>query len=224
MKRSIAVLSLLLMLLVVPVAVAATSFDVYYDLDGVIKSPPPETVPGASSASCISAFLLSRGPGIAATALTNGFSANEWNMADPSMESALDVDAYFQFGLNVKNGHTASLESLDLSLRRSAKNGPMNYALYVSLDDFATPGVLVDTWTYRGRVSGTAPAIDPVSDIPHYYMDFDLAGRPNTTTSPGDPIPTIDLTEFDELQNISGDTDVTFRLFAWGNASTTETN
>ncbi|NLN27112.1 MAG: hypothetical protein GX161_02755, partial [Firmicutes bacterium] len=49
-------------------------------------------------------------------------------------------------------------------------------------------------------------------------------GRPNETTSPGDPVPTIDLTAISALQNIPGGTDVTFRIYAWCDSSTTKTN
>jgi hypothetical protein len=164
---------------------------------------------------------LTRGPGINAASLTNGFSADMWNRATPSLETAVVNGDYFQWGLSVAPGYVSSLSTLDLSLRRSAAAAPMNMQLQASLDDFATPGIVISSFNYFGRTSGTAP-VDPIA--PYAYMTTDVPGRPNMTTSPGDPIPTVDLTTFASLQNLPGGSTVKFRLFAWGNASTTATN
>ena len=100
----------------------------------------------------------------------------------------------------------------------------MYFELQASFDKFASPGITVDSFTYYGRTSGTAPDPCPLDNDPYYYMHSDLAGRGNTATSPGDPIPTVDLTAFPELQDIPGGTNVIFRLYAWGNEKTTPTN
>jgi hypothetical protein len=55
-------------------------------------------------------------------------------------------------------------------------------------------------------------------------MHSDLPGRPNTTSSPGDPIPTIDLSKFAQLQNIPAGTQVTFRLYTWATYDTMESS
>src|SRR5690606_29321916 len=117
-----------------------------------------------------------------------------WNRTDPSLETAMETDAYYQFGLEVAEGYIASLSSLDLSLRRSGVNAPMNMALYASLDGFVSSAIEIQQFNYYGRVSGTPPPNDPLLDDPFYYMEADLPGRPNDSNSPGDPIPTVTLT------------------------------
>jgi hypothetical protein len=103
------------------------------------------------------------------------------------------------------------------------------------LDNFATPGITIlprglvwsvlgltnsSTFQYLGRTSPTAPA----SVLPYDWLVKDVGGRPDTTTTPGDSIPTIDLTGIPELQNLNGPATVTFRLYGWGNASTADSN
>jgi hypothetical protein len=194
----------------------------YYDLAGIPNAAIP-TWSATSVAPGLTGFDLSRGAGVTASNLTNGFSANGWH-GKTSLQDAVSLGAYFQFGLGVNNGFNASLSSLDLSLRRSAVAAPMNMQVQASLDGFATEGIVISSFNYFGRTSGSAPNPDPLLDDPFYYMTNDLPGRPNTTTSPGDAIPTIDLTSFAALQNLQGGSQVTFRLFAWGNDSTVSTN
>src|SRR5690606_18674788 len=142
---------------------------------------------------------------------------------------------YIGFDLIVQPGFIASLSSVDLTLRRSATNGPMFFELQYSFDNFATPGTKIVDLTYRGRSSGASA---PTSTDPAEYMKFgapdsyldpfdlppDLGGQSSGASDPGNPMPTIDLSAIAELQNIPGDTTVTFGLFGWGNASTTATN
>lgn len=194
----------------------------YYDLAGIPNAPVP-TWSATSVAPGLTGIDLSRGAGVIAGNLTNGFSASGWN-GKTSLQAAVNLDAYFQFGLGVNNGFNASLSSLDLSLRRSAVAAPMNMQVQASLDGFATEGIVISSFNYFGRTSGSPPAVDPLLNDPFYYMTNDLPGRPNSTTSPGDAIPTIDLTSFAALQNLQGGSQVTFRLYAWGNDSTVSTN
>jgi hypothetical protein len=193
---------------------------VSYNLSGVANSPVPSVAPSPAAVGVVGENLT-RGAGINPVGLTNGFSADAWNRATPSLETAVTNGDFFQWGLSVAPGYVASLSTLDLSLRRSAVAAPMNMQLQASLDGFATPGIVISSFNYFGRTSGTAP-VDPIA--PYAYMTTDVPGRPNTTTSPGDPIPTVDLTTFSALQNVPAGTMVTFRMYAWGNASTTATN
>lgn len=196
---------------------------VYYDLMGVIHTPAPKSVPASTVVDGLTALDLTRGPGINPASLNNGFSADHWHNSR-SREDALAIGAYFQFGFKIQQGYTVSLSTLDFTLRRSAVTAPMNIEVQVSLDGFQTPGIVVANLTYLGRTSGTAPAVDPLKTDPYYYMKNDLPGRPNEVTSVGDPVPTIDLSGIAALQNIPGGTEVTFRIYAWGNDRTTETN
>lgn len=171
----------------------------------------------------ISGLDLTRGAGATAASLTNGFSANAWD-GTTSRELAIDRNAYFQFGMSINVGSTASLSTLDLSLRRSAIAAPMNFQLQASLDNFASSRIELSTFNYFGRTSGTAPAVDPLLTDPFFYMTNDLPGRPNTTTSPGDAIPTVNLSTVAALQNLAEGSQVTFRLYAWGDSATVSTN
>ncbi len=201
----------------------AQPFSVYYDVVGLTTSTIPLSLAAQTTGAGIAAMDLTRGAGINPAALTNGFSADGWEKAT-SRQAALATGAFFQFGFSVQPGTTASLSALDMSLRRSAANAPMNIEVQASFDNFATPGITIATFTYFGRTSGTRPTPDPLLNDPFYYMSKDLPGHPNTTTSPGDPISTIDLTKYAALQNLPEGSVVSFRLYAWGNTSTTSTN
>lgn len=207
-------------LIALSIAPAQAAVLASYNLSGVPNSPVA-SVASSPSPVGITGVDLTRGPGINAAGLTNGFSADTWNRATPTLETAVANGDYFQWGLGVAPGYVTSLSTLDLSLRRSAVAAPMNMQLQASLDNFATPGIVISSFNYYGRTSGTAP-VDPIA--PYAYMTTDVPGRPNGTTAPGDPIPTVNLTPFASLQNLPGGTSVKFRLYAWGNASTAATN
>jgi hypothetical protein len=197
---------------------AATLVD--YNLSGVANTAVPNVAASPSPVG-ITNIPLTRGAGVNAAPLTNGFSGDMWNRPTPSLENAIANGDYFQWGLGVAPGYTASLSTVDLSLRRSAASSPMNLQLQASVDNFATPGIAISSFNYLGRTSGTAPGTPPA---PFAYMTTDVPGRLNAGTSPGDPIPTVELSSFAALQNLPGGSSVTFRLYAWGNASTTATN
>lgn len=226
MKRHIVVLVMFAVLSLGIGALAAqtASFSVYHDVMGLPTDPIPEFAPATTIGKGVTGMRLTRGPGVTPAALTNGFSSQGWNFPNPTRAGALDVGAYFQFGLTVDSGSTASLSSVSMSLRRTAVNAPMNFELQVSFDGFATPGTTITTFNYYGRTSGTALYPNPQDFDKYYHMHSDLPGHGNTTTSPGDPIEPIDLTKVNALQNIPGGTEVTFRLYAWGNDKTTATN
>lgn len=223
MFRRVLVLLMLSIVALGTVASAASSspFSVNYKVEGLTQ--PADLAVADPVTTGITALDLTRGPGINKATLTNGFSADGWDRAQ-SRDAAFAVGAYYQFGFTVQPGFTASLATLDMALRRSGATAPTNMELLVSFDGFKTNGDLIAAFNYYGRVSGTAPSPDPLPDNPFLYMKADLPGRANATTSVGDPIPTIDLTKNAALQNIPEGTVVTFRLYAWGDDKTTNTN
>jgi hypothetical protein len=161
--------------------------------------------------------------------LNNGFASNNWtNLTTDGgvidRDRAIAMGDYIQFGFALDGSHEASLTDLDLSLRRSATNGPMNFEIQVSLDSFATAGTTVETFQYLGRTSGSAAEPNPTLTDPFVYMTTDTGGRPDATSSPSDPIPTVDLSSIGLLQDIAAGTTVTFRLYGWGNDLTTASN
>jgi hypothetical protein len=199
---------------------AATPFTLGYDMS-IIGDTLADIVPATVTGSGVKGFNLTRGPGINATSLINGYSANKWNGA-VTLEDAIAQGKYYQWGFTTEAA--VSLQMMDVYLRRSGVTSPMNMEIHVSFDGFATPGIVVSRFNYYGRRSGTAPKVDPTLTEPFFYMHAELAGRPNEPTDLGDPIPTVDLSQFPQLQGIPAGVEVTFRMYAWGNASTTESN
>ncbi|HEX5219139.1 MAG TPA: hypothetical protein VFZ59_06195 [Verrucomicrobiae bacterium] len=185
---------------------------------------------------------LSRGPGLRAVALGNGFGADRWNNASsshdpstPNRANAITRGDYFEFAITVEAGRSLSLSALDVSMRRSALNAALNFEWQYSFDGFNTPGNTIlprgpvwsvlgltssSTFQYQGRTSGSPPATLELYD----WVVRDVPGRGNATTTPGDPIPTIDLSTVASLQNVNGPATVTFRLYGWGNANTVDSN
>lgn len=82
---------------------------------------------------------VTRGAGINAASLPNGFSSTNYT-ASGTLSNAVTNNQYFQFTLNPKAGYQASLSTLDANLRRSS-TGPNAYQWKYSLDGFATAGV-----------------------------------------------------------------------------------
>jgi hypothetical protein len=190
-----------------------------------VTSLPPTTV-----AAGLAASNLVRGPGLSGANLSQGFAADDWNSleldVEPSLAHAVLHGDYFSFAITVESGYSASLTALDMSLRRSAVNAPMFFAWQYSLDGFASPGVSLVDFTYTGHAAGTSL---PQSTNPAGYMRFgvdphnkppDLSGQGELVSQAGNPMPTIDLSDVNDLQNLPGGTVVTFRLYAWGDAST----
>jgi hypothetical protein len=209
---------------------------VHWDLSGLPTAAVETLAPTTISAGLSSSGLL-RGPGIVANDLTNGFSsagynniASTTNPVQASRANALLTGDFMGFTLTVQPGYTVSLATLDTSLRRSATNGPMFFEWQYSLDNYATDGITIADFTYRGRSSGTSAA---TSTNPAEYMHWgvdplnlppDLAGQSTGTTAPGNPMPTIDLSGITGLQDLGEGTTVFFRLYIWGNDSTADTN
>lgn len=215
-----------------------------FNLAAVPNSPVPTFAPTTVAAG-LESNGLSRGPGVAATNLTGGYSAGGWTAGPlgdngPSRANAIASNRYLGFNLVVGGRYLASLDSVWFSLRRSAVNAPLYFELQYSLDGFVTPGVKVADFTFRARVSGSSPTLPAtLSENPEDYFRFGAPERADeegfvlppdpgpqidTTTTPGRPVPPMDLSTFADLQNIPGGTTVSFRLYAWGNGSTATSN
>jgi hypothetical protein len=215
----------------------APNYLVEWDFDTATNTAVATTV-----AAGIAASDLSRGAGIRTVNLGRGFGADRWNSPasafSPSTANRANAIArgdYFQFSVTVAAGKSLSLATLDASLRRSALNAALNFEWQYSLNNFATAGVTIlprgpiwsvlgltnaSTFQYQGRLSGSPPA----TLEPYDWVLKDVPGRADLVTTPGDAIPTIDLSNVASLQNINGPTTVTFRLYGWGNANTADSN
>jgi hypothetical protein len=213
--------------MVAAVVLIAGSVQADVVLDYSLVSVPNESVASVDPtlvAAGLTATPLTRGPGIGATNLTRGFSANNWTGAGASRANAIEIGQYFQFGFTVAASSTVSLSQLDVSLRRSAADAPMNYEWQYSLDGFATPGTTIavagspyyatGAFTYLGRSSGSGGVASDFN-----YMTQDVTAQGN-----GNPMPPLDLSGFDGLQNLTEGASVTFRLFGWGAGASALTN
>src|SRR5690625_1903270 len=134
----------------------AAEFTIVNNVMELPTEPVPESAPAVTEGEGVVGLELTRGPGIQPAPLTNGFSSDSWDMPDASREKALEVGSFYQFGLQVEEGYSASVDSIGLWLRRTAVNAPMNFELQASLDGFATPGITVAQFNYFGRTSGDA--------------------------------------------------------------------
>jgi hypothetical protein len=220
----------------------APDFLVEWDLSVVSSNAAVTTLPPTRVAPEIAASDLGRGSGINPSSLTQGFAANRWNNPNsafspstPNRANAISRGDYYEFSITVPAGSSVSLATLDASLRRSALNAPLNFEWQYSLDGFATTGVTIlprgpvwsvlgltnnSTFQYQGRTSGSSPAaVEPFD-----WVLKDVPGRTDTVSTPGDAIPTIDLSIIAPLQNLNGPATVTFRLYGWGNNSTADSN
>lgn len=219
----------------------APDFIVEWDVNVVASNAPVTSLPATRIADELTASDLGRGPGIGAAGLWYGFGANRWNNPNsayepstPNRANAIARGDYFEFAVTIAEGSSLSLYSLDASLRRSALNSALNFEWQYSLDGFATDGITIlprgliwselgintSTFKYQGRTSGTArERVEP-----YEWIIGDVPGRPDTTTTPGDAVPTIDLTIIEALQGLNGPATVTFRLYGWGNANTGDGN
>jgi hypothetical protein len=192
---------------------------VFFDLTG--KAGNETSVAATTVSNGLSVAELSRGPGIIAASLGNGFSSSGWNNTNstthavqPSRANAIAEGEYYQFAVTVQAGYRASFTSIDSSLRRTALGAPMNYEWQYSLDGFATPGVTITNFNYYGRTSGTAPT----SLTPYQWMTKDTAGQDGNMTWP------FVLNWVPALQSLPAGTTVTIRLYAWGNGDGADSN
>ena len=190
-------------------------------LTGAINNSttPLVTLPAAPTATGTIGIDMSRGSGLTPAGLTNGYSSSGFTGAD--LAAAVAANDYHEFGFTLDATHKASLSKLDMTMRRGAADGPTTFEVLASFDNFATAPIVVPfnlsqaSFTYLGRADGDALTPDPSLDTPFYYMTNDQPGRPNTTFSSTDPIPTIDLSTIAALQDIPAGTTVKFRMYGW---------
>jgi hypothetical protein len=193
---------------------------VYFDLTGLSGSAPaPVTSKAATIVSNgLAVTTISRGSGLNAYYLGNGFSANgslPGATGSAGRTAAIAANEYFEFAVTIQPGYTLSIASLDHALRRSATAGPMHFEWQYSFDGFATTGVVLTNFLYRGRDSGTAPA----NVAPYQWMTTDTPGQGN-----GNMVWPFLFGQVAALQKIPAGTTITFRLYFWGEGSVTDSN
>jgi hypothetical protein len=135
----------------------------------------------------INQSILSRGSGVAATALDRTFSSDNFTGSTGipgTRDDALSNDEFMTFSINPKPGTSVSLSTLDARLCRTA-TGATTYKWRYSTDgiNFTTIGT---------DVSFISTATDGVQQ------------------------PQINLSVIGALQNVQNPTTITIRLYAWG--------
>jgi len=70
---------------------------------------------------------LSRGPGVASTALGRAYAANGWSSVTNTKANAITTNQYIQFTVAPVTGKTVTLTALDARLRRSGASAPNAY-------------------------------------------------------------------------------------------------
>jgi len=81
----------------------------------------------------LNSSILSRGSGIAATALGRAFSANLWTNSGTKTD-AITNNQYYTFSVKANTGYKFSLSTLDVRLRRSGATAPNPYIWRYSTD------------------------------------------------------------------------------------------
>ena len=126
-----------------------------------------------SNNSNLNASVLSRGAGVVAATLANGFSANTWD--GTSKATAVTNNEYFSFAINPKVDYVVSLSTLDVVLRRSS-TGPNAYIWKYSLDGIAFTEIGTDISFTSTASSGVAQTQIDLSSI------AELQNVPSATT------------------------------------------
>ncbi|UGS20584.1 YDG domain-containing protein [Flavobacterium cyclinae] len=106
----------------------------------------------------LTSATLSRGAGVSPTSLGRAFASNGWNSSSKS--EALDSNEYYEFSFTPTSGYAMSLNTLDVTLRRSSNTAPNSYIWMYSIDgiDFNEIGTEINyTSTADGAVQ---PQID----------------------------------------------------------------
>jgi len=161
------------------------------DLSGSHRVPPPEAAYPTEKPDSLQVSPIIRGSGIEPSPLAGGFSSNEWELVNPSREAAIANEEFYEFSVSSAT-ETLSFQSLDCRLRVSSRRASFTAEWQYSLDGFATDRRTIAVYP-RGFIL--------------------MAGN-------GEAMPQIDLSKIEGLQQIPPDTEVTFRLYAWGGAET----
>ncbi len=91
------------------------------------------TYNATTTAGNLNTITLTRGAGIASTALGRGFASNGWD-ANATKASAISNNEYFEFVISSITAYNFSISTLNATLRRSASNAPNAYIWKYSLD------------------------------------------------------------------------------------------
>ena len=89
----------------------------------------------------ISSIGLTRGSGVSLSTTSANFTSNSWT--GTSQADAVTNNDYMQWSTTANATNDIQIQRIDIKLRRNA-NGPTNWQLFYSLDNFATAGISVN--------------------------------------------------------------------------------
>ncbi|NRD20792.1 T9SS type A sorting domain-containing protein [Winogradskyella eckloniae] len=90
----------------------------------------------------ISSTGLARGAGVILASTGQNFTASQWNA--PTQAQAEIDNEYIEWSVNASADNEVIITGLDIRNRKNA-NGPSNWQIFYSLDDFATAGIALTT-------------------------------------------------------------------------------
>ncbi len=102
-----------------------------------------------SSDANISSAVLSRGAGVTASSLTNGYASNNWAASRATAESG---SKYYQVAFTVDSGYQASLTDLNLNFRNTS-TGVRSLQWVYSFDSFSTQADLGTVFSLPGATT-----------------------------------------------------------------------
>lgn len=153
------------------------------------------TAPSTYNNPKVEASSIERGSGAGTSAGYSYSMAARFVEAANSYDNAVANNAYLEFKVKSTTDYI-SLSGLDVKLIRG-ENGATKYR-----------------WTYK---KGSETTFTKLGTEDASFPDYDAS-------APGVTQPTLELSTVDELQNIPVNTEVTFRLYAWGGTGTTSSN
>ena len=122
------------------------------------------TYNATTTAGNLNTITLTRGAGIASTALGRGFASNGWD-ANATKASAISNNEYFEFVISSITAYNFSISTLNATLRRSASNAPNAYVWRYSVDGNNFFDIGSDI-SYTGTTEGIAQAQISLAGIP----------------------------------------------------------
>jgi hypothetical protein len=108
----------------------------------------------------ISSVGLSRGSGVNLSTANSNFTSNSWTGTD--LTTARSNNDYLEWSATANASNEIEIERIDIKLRRNA-NGPSNWRLFYSLDNFTTPGISVNPSQFLAANSTTVTNITGLS-------------------------------------------------------------
>lgn len=165
----------------------------FYNDNGMISTGKEDTYTSTTTDESVAESILTRGQGAAITSSGHVGGFIAYFTPSISKQTAVANNCYFEFRMKPKPGNEMSLSSLDARLRRQ---------------EFSA-------YNYRWMYSQNGNDFTEIGSEDCTISDF--------AVNNGYVQPTINLSGYSDLQMVTENKTVTFRLYAWGGTETTTT-